>query len=79
MTSRSNLPYHVRAEQHDNKLVKELFRIAEKKKTNLVLSADLTTSEELCKVADGTSQFARYEVYVTLGIKSREHGISRDS
>lgn len=53
MTSRSNLPYHVRAADHQNKLVKQLFRIAETKKTNLVLSADLTTSDELLKVADG--------------------------
>lgn len=55
MTSKSNLPYSVRAKNHDNLLVKELFRIADEKRTNLVLSADLTTSEELCRVADGTS------------------------
>jgi len=53
MTSRSKLPYSYRAKDHDNLLVKELFRIAEEKKTNLVLSADLTTSAELCRVADG--------------------------
>jgi hypothetical protein len=58
MTSRSTLPYHVRAAEHENRLVKELFRIAETKKTNLVLSADLTTSEELLRVADGMFEFA---------------------
>lgn len=55
MSSRSNLTYGVRAKENRNSLVKELFRIAEEKKTNLVLSADLTTSDELCRVADGKS------------------------
>jgi len=53
MTSKSNLPYHVRAQQHSNPIARKLFEIAELKKTNLVLSADLTTTEELCNVADG--------------------------
>jgi len=69
MTSKSNLSYSIRAKNHDNLLVQELFRVAEEKKTNLVLSADLTTSEELCRVADGTiSQLCNvffYRVHVT--------------
>ena len=60
MASKSNLPYHVRAEQHPNAIAKKLFEIAELKKTNLVLSADLTTTEELCNVADGTCLHVAY-------------------
>jgi len=54
MTSKSSLPYHLRAQQHSNPIARKLFEIAELKKTNLVLSADLTTTEELCNVANGT-------------------------
>ncbi len=52
MASRSNLTYARRAADHPNPLVKTLFGIAERKQTNLVLSADLTTTKELLAIAD---------------------------
>jgi orotidine-5'-phosphate decarboxylase len=53
MATRSDLSYTQRSLQHPNPLARRLFRIAEKKETNIVLSADLTTTEELLKIADG--------------------------
>jgi orotidine-5'-phosphate decarboxylase len=55
MASRSNLSYAQRAARHPNPLVKKLFAIAERKNTNVVLSADLTTTKELLAIADGKS------------------------
>jgi len=55
MASRSNLSYAQRAQGHANPLVQRLFEIAERKKTNIVLSADLTTSRELLAIADSKS------------------------
>ncbi|KAJ9615201.1 orotidine 5'-phosphate decarboxylase [Cladophialophora chaetospira] len=52
MPSMTTLSYAQRAEKHPNPLVKKLFGIAERKKTNLVLSADLTTTKELLEIAD---------------------------
>ena len=52
MGSQSHLPYAQRAARHSNPLVKKLFEIADKKATNVVLSADLTTTAELLAVAD---------------------------
>ncbi|EXJ88701.1 orotidine 5'-phosphate decarboxylase [Capronia coronata CBS 617.96] len=52
MASRSSLSYAQRAEEHRSPLVKKLFAIAERKKTNIVLSADLTTTNELLDIAD---------------------------
>jgi len=52
MASRSDLSYEQRAKDHPNPLVKRLFHIAREKKTNIVLSADLTTTEELLSLAD---------------------------
>jgi len=52
MTSRSNLKYGQRAQEHNNPLVKKLFQIAESKKSNVVVSADLTTTKELLELAD---------------------------
>lgn len=52
MASKSNISYAERARRHDNAVVKKLFDIAERKKSNVVLSADLTTTRELLELAD---------------------------
>jgi orotidine-5'-phosphate decarboxylase len=55
MSSKSHLPYSARAANHPNTLTKKLFSIAEEKKTNVTVSADVTTSAELLDLADRTS------------------------
>jgi hypothetical protein len=55
MASRSTLSFAQRATDHPNLLVKTLFGIAERKTTNVVLSADLTTTKELLAIADSKS------------------------
>ena len=52
MASKSHLSYAQRGAEHQNPLVKRLFEIAESKKTNLVLSADLRKTDELLDIAD---------------------------
>jgi orotidine-5'-phosphate decarboxylase len=52
MTSRTNQAYGGRATDHPNRLSRRLFEIAESKKTNITLSADVTTTEELLDIAD---------------------------
>ncbi|EHY59480.1 orotidine 5'-phosphate decarboxylase [Exophiala dermatitidis] len=52
MASKSRQSYSQRAEEHSSPLMKKLFGIAETKKTNVVLSADLTTTKELLEIAD---------------------------
>lgn len=52
MASRSQVSFGERAEQHKHPLVKQLFLLAEEKKSNVVLSADVTTTEELLTLAD---------------------------
>jgi orotidine-5'-phosphate decarboxylase len=52
MASKSHLSYGQRAAKHQNPLVKRLFEIADRKKTNVVLSADLTTTKELVDIAE---------------------------
>ncbi|EQL35911.1 orotidine 5'-phosphate decarboxylase [Blastomyces dermatitidis ATCC 26199] len=52
MSSKSHLPYSVRASRHSNPLAKQLFQIAEDKKSNVVVSADVTTTKELLDLAD---------------------------
>ncbi|OAX78972.1 orotidine 5'-phosphate decarboxylase [Emergomyces africanus] len=52
MSSKSHLPYSVRASRHRNPLAKQLFQIAEEKKSNVVVSADVTTTKELLDLAD---------------------------
>ncbi len=52
MTSKSTLSYAERARQHDNPIARKLFEIAEAKKSNVVVSADLTTTKELLELAD---------------------------
>ena len=60
MASKSNLSYAERAKQHPNQLVRRLFAIAESKETNIVLSADLATTQELLQLADGETGLPRF-------------------
>jgi orotidine-5'-phosphate decarboxylase len=53
MASKSHLSFAERAANHTNPLTRRLFEIAEQKSTNIVLSADLTSTDELLKIADG--------------------------
>lgn len=57
MASKSTLSFGQRATNHPNALVKRLFNIAEKKKTNIVLSADLTTTKDLLEIANSEFPF----------------------
>ncbi|RMJ23654.1 orotidine 5-phosphate decarboxylase [Aspergillus sp. HF37] len=52
MSSKSQLSYKVRASNHPNALTRKLFEIAETKKTNVTVSADVTTTKELLDLAD---------------------------
>lgn len=52
MASKSSLSYAARAEKHASPVAKRLFQLAEAKKSNIVVSADLTTTEELLSLAD---------------------------
>jgi orotidine-5'-phosphate decarboxylase len=45
--------YARRAADHPNRLSQKLFEIAASKKTNIALSADLTTTKELLESTDG--------------------------
>jgi hypothetical protein len=50
--------FAARAKAHPHPLVRRLFSIIESKKSNLAISADLTTSKELIQLADSkTSTF----------------------
>lgn len=52
MSSASGQTYSARASKHSNALVKRLFEIAELKKTNVTVSADVTSTKELLDLAD---------------------------
>ncbi|PLN80256.1 Orotidine 5'-phosphate decarboxylase [Aspergillus taichungensis] len=52
MSSKSQLTYTARASKHPNALARRLFEIAEAKKTNVTVSADVTTTKELLDLAD---------------------------
>lgn len=52
MASKSSLSYLERGQKSKNALVKTLFEVAERKQSNVVVSADLTTTDELLRVAD---------------------------
>ena len=51
MTSKSTYTYGARAEVYPNLVAKRLFETAEAKKSNIVVSADLTTTKELLDLA----------------------------
>ncbi|KAF3942251.1 hypothetical protein ABW19_dt0202537 [Dactylella cylindrospora] len=52
MSSKSHLTYGERAKQHLHGVARRLFEIAEAKQTNVVVSADLTTSKELLDITE---------------------------
>lgn len=54
MSSLSQLTYEARAGKHSNPLARQLFQIAAEKKSNVVVSADVTTSKELLDLAERT-------------------------
>jgi orotidine-5'-phosphate decarboxylase len=56
MSSSSKQTYGARAQNHPNPLVKRLFAISEAKKTNVTVSADVTTTKELLDLADRKSR-----------------------
>lgn len=56
MSSSSKQTYSARAKNHPNHLVRKLFEVAEAKKTNVTVSADVTTTKELLDLADRTLQ-----------------------
>ena len=53
MASLFHLSYAERAHKHSHPLAKRLFEIAQKKQSNITLSADVETTEELLKIANG--------------------------
>lgn len=55
MASKSSVSYAERAKNSKNKLVQKLFEVAEQKKSNVVVSADLITTKELLHIADRES------------------------
>jgi orotidine-5'-phosphate decarboxylase len=52
MSSKSKLTYGARAQSHPNPLARKLFQVAEEKKSNVTISADVTTTKELLDLAD---------------------------
>ncbi|WEW57872.1 orotidine 5'-phosphate decarboxylase [Emydomyces testavorans] len=52
MASKSQIPYEDRARNHPNPLARRLFQIAVDKQSNLVVSADITTTNGLLDLAD---------------------------
>lgn len=52
MTSKSTLSYAERAKRHAHPVARRLFKIAEAKKSNVVVSADVTMTKELLELAD---------------------------
>ena len=52
MSSKSQLTYGARAKSHPNPLARKLFQVAEEKKSNVTVSADVTTTKELLDLAD---------------------------
>ena len=55
MSNKTEVSYSERAKSHPHPLAKRLFKIAERKQTNIVLSADLITTQELLTIADSKS------------------------
>jgi orotidine-5'-phosphate decarboxylase len=57
MSSKSHLPYPTRASTHPNPLARHLFTIAHTKKSNLVLSLDVTNTHSLLAITDALGPY----------------------
>ena len=69
MASKSHLTYSARASQHKEPMVKRLFELAETKKSNVIVSADLTNTPDLLDLADRKekrtySQFCEFTLLI---------------
>jgi orotidine-5'-phosphate decarboxylase len=53
MPSKASLSYGERARLHRHPVARRLFEIAEQKKTNLVVAADMGSTDSLLYLADG--------------------------
>ncbi|KID74851.1 orotidine 5'-monophosphate decarboxylase, partial [Metarhizium brunneum ARSEF 3297] len=62
MASKSTVPYSSRAASHPHPVAKKLFRIADSKRSNLIISADFTDTESLLKCADGKHMCACFVI-----------------
>nr|P09463.1 RecName: Full=Orotidine 5'-phosphate decarboxylase; AltName: Full=OMP decarboxylase; Short=OMPDCase; Short=OMPdecase; AltName: Full=Uridine 5'-monophosphate synthase; Short=UMP synthase [Penicillium chrysogenum]CAA30835.1 pyrG polypeptide [Penicillium chrysogenum] len=60
MSSKSQLTYTARAQSHPNPLARKLFQVAEEKKSNVTVSADVTTTKELLDLADPSTGLGPY-------------------
>lgn len=56
MASRSNLSYAARGSAHRHPVVKRLFQVAESKRSNLVIPADMTDTESQLQCTNGTAK-----------------------
>ncbi|KAH0543625.1 hypothetical protein FGG08_002063 [Glutinoglossum americanum] len=67
MASKSTLSYASRAKTHRSSLVKKLFDIAEVKKTNVAVSADLRNTKDLLALADAIGPYiAVFKTHIDL-------------
>ena len=57
MSSLSKLSYGERARKHQHPVAKRFFETAEAKQSNLIVSADFSTTEELLKCADSKCSY----------------------
>ena len=65
MSSLSRLSYGERASKHQHPVAKRLFETAEAKKSNLIVSADFTTTKDLLECADSKYQYLVHD-YATV-------------
>ena len=68
MATKTSLSYGERAQSHPNALARRLFEIAESKQTNITVSADLTTTDELLSIAEGRVPFVQCNVQHLLNL-----------
>ncbi|RMZ80678.1 hypothetical protein DV738_g2728, partial [Chaetothyriales sp. CBS 135597] len=52
MSNKKAITFSQRAQEHTHPVAQKLFQIADRKQTNLVLSADVTTTDELLTIAN---------------------------
>ena len=71
MASKSHLTYETRAIQHSDPMVKKLFELAETKRSNVIVSADLRNTKDLLDLADCKPCLAESMLYITDRGRSR--------